>query len=48
MPEPKFYEERDSFKVVFRNNNIMDKHLQSGQVGGQVGGQVSGQVSGAV
>ena len=36
LPEPKFYEERDSFKVVFRNNNIMDRHLQSGQVSGQV------------
>lgn len=45
LPEPKFYEERDSFKVVFRNNNIMDRHLQSGQVSGQVGGQVSGQVN---
>ena len=45
LPEPKFYEERDSFKVVFRNSNIMDRHLQSGQVSGQVGGQVSGQVN---
>ena len=32
LPEPEFYEERDSFKVVFRNNSIMDKDMQSGQV----------------
>ena len=32
LPEPEFYEERDSFKVVFQNNSIMDKDMQSGQV----------------
>lgn len=29
LPEPEFYEERDSFKVIFRNNII--KKQQSGQ-----------------
>ena len=36
LPEPEFYEERDSFKVVFRNNIIMAKEIQDGQVSGQV------------
>ena len=44
LPEPEFYEERDSFKVIFRNQNAnIDKH--SGQVSGQQSGQVSGQVN---
>ena len=32
LPEPEFYEERDSFKVIFRNTNV----VHSGQVSGQV------------
>ncbi len=42
LPEPEFYEERDSFKVIFRNNySIIDQKYgqQSGQQGGQQGGQ---------
>ncbi len=35
LPDPEFYEERDAFRVVFRNSS----GLQSGQVGEQVGGQ---------
>ena len=42
LPEPEFYEERDSFKVVFRNKNV---DTQNGQVSGQASGQVSGQVT---
>lgn len=44
LPDPEFYEERDSFKVIFRNTNVIQSATESGQVGGQVGGQVSGQV----
>ena len=36
MPEPEFYEERDSFKVIFRNNSVQQSDTQSGQVSGQV------------
>lgn len=36
LPSPEFYEERDSFKVVFRNSSIMTKEAQGGQVSGQV------------
>ena len=43
LPEPEFYEERDSFKVVFRNNDSMSNQVTS-QVSGQVSGQVSDQV----
>lgn len=39
LPEPEFYEERDSFKVVFRNRNVVhhgqQKSLKSGQQSGQ-------------
>lgn len=42
LPEPEFYEERDSFKVIFRNNySIIDQKY--GQQGGQQSGQQSGQ-----
>lgn len=41
LPSPKFYEERDSFKVVFRNSSIMTKEAQGGQVSGQVSSAVS-------
>jgi len=46
LPEPEFYEERDSFKVIFRNNySIIDQKYgqQSGQQSGQQGGQQGGQ-----
>ena len=39
LPEPEFIEERDSFKVIFRNSTGQD----NGQVSGQQGGQQSGQ-----
>ena len=29
LPEPEFYEERDSFKVIFRNNIVVQKGQQS-------------------
>lgn len=31
LSEPEFYEERDSFKVIFRNNIVVQKGQQSGQ-----------------
>ena len=48
LPEPEFYEERDSFKVVFRNggqqnaqvDNKMSKKEPSGQQSGQQNAQV--------
>ena len=43
LPEPEFYEERDSFKVIFRNKkSTIDK--VSDQVGDQVSDQVGDQV----
>lgn len=36
LPEPEFYEERDCFKVVFRNKNITSNLLQKEQVSEQV------------
>lgn len=38
LPEPEFYEERDSFKVIFRNNVV--KKQQKEQVSEQVSEQV--------
>lgn len=38
LPEPEFYEERGSFKVIFRN-----KVMKSINISGQVSGQQSGQ-----
>lgn len=39
LPQPEFYEERDSFKVIFRNENKLSSkttiNLQSGQQSGQ-------------
>lgn len=43
LPEPEFYEERDSFKVVFRNNDSISNQVTS-QVSGQVSDQVGDQV----
>lgn len=31
LPEPEFYEERDSFKVIFRNKVVVHNVTQSGQ-----------------
>lgn len=45
LPEPEFYEERDSFKVIFRNSKSIPDQKTGGQVSGQVGGQVSEQVA---
>ncbi len=41
LPEPEFYEERDSFKVIFRNTNVVHSGQESGQESGQVSGQES-------
>ncbi len=35
LPEPEFYEERDSFKVIFRNTNVVHSGQQSNQISGQ-------------
>ena len=35
LPEPEFYEERDSFKVIFRNKNVVHNEIKSGQQNGQ-------------
>jgi len=35
LPEPEFYEERGSFKVIFRNGAVNNSGQQSGQQGGQ-------------
>ena len=35
LPEPEFYEERDSFKVIFRNNIVVQKGQQSDTQSGQ-------------
>ena len=35
LPEPEFYEERDSFKVIFRNKNVVHNKIDSGQQSGQ-------------
>ena len=42
LPEPEFYEERDSFKVVFRNQNVVHE-TQDGTQSGQQTGQQSRQ-----
>ena len=31
LPKPEFYEERDSFKVIFRNTNVVNSGQQAGQ-----------------
>lgn len=44
LPMPDFIEERDCFKVIFRNKSTKDRQKQvTGQVGGQQSGQQSGQ-----
>ena len=35
LPEPEFYEERDSFKVIFRNKIVVHNTVESGQQSGQ-------------
>ena len=35
LPEPEFYEERDCFKVIFKNKNIVYNETKSGQQSGQ-------------
>jgi len=39
LPEPEFYEERDSFKVIFRNKNVVHGGQQNTKFSGQQGGQ---------
>ncbi len=39
LPDPEFYEERDSFKVIFRNNSRQQKSSDIGQQKGSGGGQ---------
>ena len=39
LPNPEFYEERDSFKVIFRNNSRQQKSSDIGQQKGSGGGQ---------
>ena len=31
LPEPEFYEEKDSFKVIFRNTNVVNSGQQAGK-----------------
>lgn len=42
LPEPEFYEERDSFKVIFRNS--LNKSVEGGQQSGQQSGQQKGTI----
>ena len=39
LPDPEFYEERDSLKVIFRNNSRQQKSSDIGQQKGSGGGQ---------
>lgn len=39
LPEPEFYEERDSFKVIFRNKNVVHGGQQNISISGQQNGQ---------
>ena len=39
LPDPEFYEERDSFKVIFRNNSRQQKGSGAGQQKGSGAGQ---------
>ena len=39
LPEPEFYEERDSFKVIFRNKFVVHYGQQSDVKSGQQSGQ---------
>ena len=43
LPKPEFYEERDCFKVVFKNSIKYQEKLLSGQQSRQQSGQQSGQ-----
>ena len=40
LPEPEFYEERDSFKVIFRNTPITENSQTGAQTGAQAGAQI--------
>ena len=39
LPDPEFYEERDSFKVIFRNNSCHQNSSDGGQQNSSDGGQ---------
>ena len=40
LPEPEFYEERDSFKVIFRNNFVDDNSQTGAQTGAQIAANI--------
>ena len=46
LPDPEFYEERDSFKVIFRNNSRQQKSRDIGQQKSSDGGQQKGSGAG--
>ena len=39
LPEPEFYEERDIFKVIFRNTFVAENPQTGIQIGAQIGVQ---------
>lgn len=39
LPEPEFYEERDIFKVIFRNTSVAENPQTGAQTGAQIGVQ---------
>lgn len=43
LPEPEFYEERDSFKVIFRNTSVAENPQTGAQTGAQIGAQIGAQ-----
>ena len=46
LPNPEFYEERDSFKVIFRNNSCHQNSSDGGQQKSSDGGQQKGSSAG--
>ena len=46
LPNPEFYEERDSFKVIFRNNSCHQNSSDGGQQKSSTGGQQKGSGAG--
>ena len=46
LPNPEFYEERDSFKVIFRNNSCHQNSSDGGQQKSSTGGQQNSSVGG--
>ena len=46
LPDPEFYEERDSFKVIFRNNSCHQNSSDGGQQNSSDGGQQKSSVGG--